>query len=196
MKIVCYGDSNTYGYKPYHDRYDRPYPLILNELLDNKYEVYNEGLNGRTSIYNCLDKERIGISNIDETLLKYNHIDYFIFMLGTNDLKIGNASNIDDIFNGLDILLDRIYKLNIIDHFIFVSPILLGKNIGDDDIEFNYHSYELSLSFYDVYKKLANKYKPDYLIDAKELINPTFDHAHFPLEGHKVLAEALSNIIR
>ena len=43
IKIVCYGDSNTYGYKPYHERYDKAYPEILESILRDNYKVYNEG---------------------------------------------------------------------------------------------------------------------------------------------------------
>ena len=192
MKIVCYGDSNTFGYKPYHERYEFPYPLILSNLLGKNYEVFNEGVSGRTSIYKARLPERVGIDNVDE-LLKYGHIDYLVFMLGTNDLKIGNANTIDEVYNGLDILLDKINKLNIIDNFIFISPILIGKNIESTDIEFNYHSHKLSLSFYDIYKRLSDKYKPCLLIDAKEYIAPTIDNEHFPEEGHNILASILAN---
>lgn len=196
IKVVCYGDSNTYGYKPYHERYDKAYPEILGNILGSNYKVYNEGLNGRTSIYPAKEDERIGISNIEEILLKYEHINYFIFMLGTNDVKIDNASTPGDIYNGLDLLLDKVYKLNIIDKYIFISPITLGKLIGTTDIEFDYHSYKLSLQFYNVYEKLAKKYHPDYLIDAKTLIIPTFDHCHFKEEDHKILAEAVAPLIK
>ena len=192
LKIVCYGDSNTFGYKPYGNRYLNPYPVILQKLLGNNYKVFNEGLNGRTSIYKARFYERVGINTVND-LLEYNHIDYLIFMLGTNDLKIGNANTIDDLYNGLDLLLDKITKLNIIDNFIFISPILLGKDVEVTDIEFNYHSYKLSLSLYDIYKRLSDKYKPCLLIDAKEYITPTIDNEHFPEEGHNILASILAN---
>lgn len=194
-RIVCYGDSNTYGYKPYHERYDRPYPLILSELLGKDYKVINEGLNGRTSIYNARFINRIGINTVSN-LLRYKHIDYLVFMLGTNDLKIGNANTFDELYNGLDKLLEEITKLNIIDNFIFISPILMGIDVETTDPEFNYHSYELSLSFYDIYKKLSLKYKPCLLIDAKEYIKPTIDNEHFPEVGHKVLANLLANYFK
>ena len=51
MKIICYGDSNTYGFDPRigtpgrHDKNDR-----WTGILDNmpEYEIINEGMNGRT----------------------------------------------------------------------------------------------------------------------------------------------------
>ena len=187
--IVCYGDSNTYGYKPYHKRYNKAYPEILESILGEKYRVYNEGLNGRTSIYNDPDSNRIGINNVEETLIKYHHIDYLVFMLGTNDLKVGNAKNIDDMYKGLDMILTRISKLGIVDHFVFVSPIKVGEALDKN-------ASELSLHFYEVYEKLAKKYKPDYLIDAKELISPSFDNCHFKEEDHYVLAEELAKYFK
>ena len=186
IKVVCYGDSNTYGYKPYHERYDKAYPEILGSILGNNYKVYNEGLNGRTSIYNDPDSERIGISNVEEVLKNYNHIDYLIFMLGTNDLKVGNATNVDESYNGLDKILTKINNLGIIDHYIFISPIKVGEDLDKN-------ANKLSLHFYEVYERLAKKYKPDYLFDAQTLITPSFDNFHFKEEDHYVLAKALAS---
>ena len=148
IKVVCYGDSNTYGYNPYHERYDKAYPEILGSILGNNYKVYNEGLNGRTSIYNDPNPERIGINNVEEVLKKYKHIDYLIFMLGTNDLKVGNATNVDEIYNGLDKILTKINNLGIIDHYIFISPIKVGEDLDKN-------ANKLSLHFYEVYERLA-----------------------------------------
>lgn len=186
IKVVCYGDSNTYGYKPYHERYDKAYPEILGSVLGNNYKVYNEGLNGRTSIYNDPNPERIGIHNVEEVLKKYKHIDYLIFMLGTNDLKVGNATNVDEIYNGLDKILTKINNLGIIDHYIFISPIKVGEDLDKN-------ANKLSLHFYEVYERLAKKYKPDYLLDAQALITPSFDNCHFKKEDHYVLAKALAS---
>ena len=73
MKVVCYGDSNTFGYDPrgyFCGQYDHPWP----ELLASKtgWNVINEGLNGRE-----IPKARVSFP-VDTDLL--------IIMLGTNDL--------------------------------------------------------------------------------------------------------------
>lgn len=52
-RILCFGDSNTYGYIPTGGRYDRHtrWPMRLGEILGEDYEVIEEGFNGRTCVY-------------------------------------------------------------------------------------------------------------------------------------------------
>ena len=52
--VLCYGDSNTYGYVPETGtRYpvNVRYPGRLQMLLGNDYNVIEEGCNGRTTIH-------------------------------------------------------------------------------------------------------------------------------------------------
>ena len=74
--ILCYGDPNTYGSKPididmletpfvstsYRFSKEKRWTGILQKELGNEYEVIEEGLNGRTTIYKNLDL--IGINKI------------------------------------------------------------------------------------------------------------------------------------
>ena len=51
--VLCYGDSNTYGYVPETGmRYPREvrYPGKLQMLLGDDYAVIEEGCNGRTTL--------------------------------------------------------------------------------------------------------------------------------------------------
>ena len=53
MNILCYGDSNTYGYIPVTaGRYDEStrWPGVLRGLLGEGHLVIEEGLNGRTTV--------------------------------------------------------------------------------------------------------------------------------------------------
>jgi len=50
-RIVCFGDSNTYGQSPVDgSRYseDIRWTGLLDKLLGEKFEVVNEGKSGRT----------------------------------------------------------------------------------------------------------------------------------------------------
>ena len=49
-KIICFGDSNTYGYNPATGgRFDENtrWPKVLQKLLGEDYEIFEEGQNGR-----------------------------------------------------------------------------------------------------------------------------------------------------
>lgn len=72
-QIVCYGDSNTWGYDPrgfFAGRYYKPWPELLAEK--SGWTVLNQGENGREIPRNLPDIPR--------------NTDLLVIMLGTNDL--------------------------------------------------------------------------------------------------------------
>ena len=193
MNIVLYGDSNTYGYSPDGKRYENRFSNILKNKYKN-YNNYEEGLVGRTTIYNDPRENRKAIDNIKETLDKYDNIDLFIIMLGTNDYKINNASNLDDVKSSMDKLLNVIIESNIIKKLLIISPIALSKDIAILDDNFNYNSYLLSLNSYKAYEQLAKKYNALFF-DAKDIAHPGIDGEHLNIEGHIAIANKLIDII-
>lgn len=193
--ILTYGDSNTWGYNPENKkRYDDDirYPKILNNILGESYNVIEEGLCGRTTIYQDYRYGRAGIDFI-EVLLESHAPDILVLMLGTNDYKIANARSLDDIKFSMEILIEQILKVYS-GKIILVSPILLSKNIKDLDPEFDDLSYEISKNASLVYEEIAKKHNFLYL-DAKEYATPGVDGEHMTEQGHKQLALALKNLI-
>ena len=86
MRMLCYGDSNTYGYDPrgfVGDRY--PAECRWVDILARKrnWEVQNEGQNGREIPSRPFQYQRAG------ELLAQSAPDIFAVMLGTNDLLRG-----------------------------------------------------------------------------------------------------------
>ena len=79
LKIICYGDSNTYGYDPRSFLGDR-YPAESRwvDILAKKLgcTAVNAGMNGR---------------EIPRYPVKFESADLLIIMLGTNDLLQGNS---------------------------------------------------------------------------------------------------------
>lgn len=48
MNVICFGDSNTFGFDPrscFGDRYDLPWVDILSE--ETKWKIHNQGVNGQ-----------------------------------------------------------------------------------------------------------------------------------------------------
>ena len=90
--IVCYGDSNTYGYNPengFRYEYEERWTTILQKELKDSAIVIPEGLNGRTTSFEDeLRPGRNGATYLDPCLHSHGPIDLVVLMLGTNDLKI------------------------------------------------------------------------------------------------------------
>ena len=91
--VLCYGDSNTNGFKP--DRSGRylsneRWTGILQANLGNEYYVIEEGLGGRTTDldhYNPAKPSRNGFTYFKACLESHAPLAVVIIMLGTNDLK-------------------------------------------------------------------------------------------------------------
>ena len=86
MQIVCFGDSNTYGYAPrgfFGDRYQAEDRWV--DLLASKsgHRVINTGMNGRE-----IPRNADGLP----LLTQYAPMDILLVMLGTNDLLQGASA--------------------------------------------------------------------------------------------------------
>ena len=112
--ILCYGDSNTWGWNPAtQSRYvrDERWPGVLRQELGEGYLVIEEGLNGRTTVW---DDPIEGYKNGKEYLIPcletHKPIDLVIIMLGTNDLKARFSVPACDVAAGAGVLVDIIAK--------------------------------------------------------------------------------------
>jgi lysophospholipase L1-like esterase len=92
--ILCYGDSNTWGYDPATaGRYPKAlrWPSVLAASLDSRYpgqfEVIAEGQNGRTTVWDDPFGEKNGSKYLIPCLESHMPVDLVVIMLGTNDLK-------------------------------------------------------------------------------------------------------------
>lgn len=81
-RILCYGDSNTYGYDPRSylgGRY--PDTVRWTALLENKgWQIFNDGENGR-----CIPQRAWKVDQLAQRLVRAK-INAAVIMLGTNDL--------------------------------------------------------------------------------------------------------------
>ncbi len=90
--LVCFGDSNTWGYVPGSDgeRFPRDvrWPHQLQRLLGDEWEVIAEGLNGRTATVDRPDSEgRNGLPYLLPCLHSHAPVDLVVMFLGTNDVN-------------------------------------------------------------------------------------------------------------
>lgn len=93
--VLCYGDSNTWGCIPLVGdedarRFgpDERWPGVLRGELGDGYSVVEEGLNGRTTVWeDPLGPHRNGRELLMPCLLSHKPLDLVVVMLGTNDLK-------------------------------------------------------------------------------------------------------------
>ena len=136
MNILCFGDSNTYGYKPDGTgRFDTDtrWTSLLQKKLGADHRVIEEGLCGRTTVFqDDLREGRRGLDLIGVTMEMHTPIDLLIVMLGTNDCKTRYNASAGTIAKGLAQVIQKARK-NASQPFdlLVISPIQksLLKNI-------------------------------------------------------------------
>jgi len=89
--ILCYGDSNTWGFDPASQARlvpERRWPGVLRALLPPSCQVIEEGLCGRTTLQDDpFEEGRNGLAYLVPCLASHQPIDLVVLMLGTNDVK-------------------------------------------------------------------------------------------------------------
>ena len=113
--VLCFGDSNTYGYDPAGMRdgtavryaHDVRWCGVAQRDLGEGWHVIEEGLNGRTTVRDdmChLDTNLNGIRALPMLLEAHKPLDAIVIMLGTND----NGMNTEDFISNYTALVQAI----------------------------------------------------------------------------------------
>jgi lysophospholipase L1-like esterase len=107
--VLCFGDSNTYGSIPgvAGGRYEWEirWPGVLARELGDGWRVVEEGLPGRTTVFDDpLEPYRRGADYLPPCLASHTPLDAVVIFLGTNDLKTRLAAGPSDIAAGLGVL--------------------------------------------------------------------------------------------
>ena len=177
MRILCFGDSNTYGYDPrgfVAGRYDKNHrwPDILGALTG--HEVFNDSMHGRK-----IPRWDIELKLFRDTLLR-TQPDMLIIMLGTNDVVTG-ASAVETK-ERMEAFLGQIPpELELV--ILAPPPIRKGVWVEDEHI-----IAEAGL-LGELYRELAAKWGAVYL-DCREL-PLSHDGVHLSEDGHAMLANKL-----
>lgn len=108
-RILCFGDSNTWGYDPAtQERFDEAtrWTGVLQAALGRDFAVIEEGLNGRTTVWNDpIEGHKNGHDYLVPCLESHRPLDLVVLMLGTNDLKRRFSLSAYDIAQGVAVLL-------------------------------------------------------------------------------------------
>lgn len=204
-RIVCFGDSNTWGYDAEGGtRFDENsrWTALLQKDLGDKYIVFEEGQNGRT-IANPDPWEggtKCGMDYVLPMLETKEPVDLLIIMLGTNDLKTKFNLPAADIAGSLQLMISKIqgYCKNFIDcadmEILIVSPLALSEPFEESYFaEFFYDNdvVKRSKDLAKWYELVAEKFNCHFLNATEKVSAGQADHLHLDREGHRKLADMI-----
>ncbi len=177
MKVICFGDSNTYGYDPrlwLGGRYDADSRWVDILAAETGWEICNMGLNGR----------EIPVSApafpVDTGLL--------VLMLGTNDLLQGcspeqAAGKLEHFLSGLWLKPDQIL-------LIAPPPMILGEWVASQQLIDDSHTFAKCC------QTLAEHLRIRFANAGKWDISLAYDGVHFTEQGHRAFAAKLLEVLR
>ena len=196
--VLCYGDSNTWGYHAKEDnRFDwhTRYPGVLSRLLGEEYHVIEDGLCGRTTQYESDIELYVNGKKAAELAAEVHApLDYAVIMLGTNDCKDMYNASPEDIRKGIEGIAACFEQKGA--KILLIAPVpMRGLEKSPFYHEFGIRAEEKSLLLAGIYAQLAHE--KDWLyLDADEIIvTGEFDHIHLEAEAHGKLAEAVFRMI-
>lgn len=199
-RILCYGDSNTWGQRPgIGGRYEEEerFTGILARELGSDYRVAEEGLTGRTTVFSDrMEPERCGIEHLLPIVVSQLPLDYMIIMLGTNDTKTHFHVNAAEIGYGMEELIIKAQHILAIKgskaKILLVAPVPIAPV---DDPMFDQTSAEKSQELGQVYQELAKTWGCLYLDAGTVTRELGVDGIHLLPSGHEALGKALAEMI-
>lgn len=190
--VLCFGDSNTYGYDP-ADYFGYTYPQskrwtsVAERILGSGYRVINEGLNGR-----MLPDMRYHGEYMERLATELAAGDIFCMMLGTNDLlmQIRPDSNVPagrlrDFLDFMKpIAADRGFSI------LIIAPVPIGRQLDGDD-----RYYTESIRMNEAFRIAAEEYGVLFADAAAWQIELAFDKVHLSERGHETFGQCFAKLI-
>ena len=207
--VVCYGDSNTWGYTPGSGvRFDEKtrWTGRLQTLLGKEYRVAECGMNARTTSFDDPFRDYLnGRHGLVHCMVAAKPVDLLIISLGTNDLKYGTVYR---SAKGLDALLDVAVHANTYmpgrspvyrdePRILVISPIALHEEL---DRKFPGHEMNGKLDdsrkFAAVYREVCQKWQVYFLDAAQTASASEIDCVHMDAVSHAALTEEVYHAVQ
>lgn len=212
--IVCLGDSNTHGYCPdpadsadgaqFRFNEEERWPCLLQSALGERYLVVEEGLSGRTTVFDDPVEEGLSaLPYLRPCLKTHKPVSLLVIMLGTNDTKARLGANAYAIGRGMERLVQAARSMDCwgpggrpnilviapktIEEAVYTSPV--AGEMGPGCVE---KSRQLAAEFQAVAQRSGCAF-----LDANTLglSCNSIDFMHLTRESHAKLAQALARLI-
>ena len=211
--ILCFGDSNTWGYdpeatatSPFPIRYapDVRWTAVLARELGPEFRIVEEAQNGRTTVHD--DPTAMACRNgrklLPTILESQKPIDLVVLMLGTNDLKTMFNVPAADIANGVAVLVKMILQSDAspegkAPRVLLVAPPAIGDLSAMPDLDARLAgARERSLQLPRLYEALAKQLGVGF-VSAQDFVQPScIDGIHLDRTELEKLGKGIAAAIK
>lgn len=197
--VLCFGDSNTFGYDPSTGgRYPKEarWTNILADLLGEKYKVFDAGCNNRACFINHVDGEKfIGRKFIDK--YKQYDFDVIISALGSNDLQKAYHPSLEELETGFKEYLEYLKKSFPKTKIIVLIPPVISPAVLDTHFRelFDEQSVEKSKYLIRIWERVAYDSNCYYLNVSGSTNVSEKDGLHYDTSSHIIIGHELAKFI-
>jgi len=204
--ILAFGDSLTWGavaVQGTRHAFEVRWPNVLAAGLNNKARVIEEGMNGRTTVFDdpTDDAERNGAVALPMLLKTHEPLDLVIIMLGTNDIKYANRCRAFDASMGMDRLIGLVKRFDFNENYkrpeiLIMVPPHLRKT---DDPWFNDlwgHAIEESKLFPQHYARVAQDQGVHFFDTNTVAVTDAGDGGHLDAANTIAIGKALAPVVK
>ena len=211
--ILCFGDSNTWGYDAsgtasagYPVRYapDVRWTGALAKQLGSGFRIVEEGQNGRTTVHD--DPTAVAPRNGRKVLLtlleSQKPIDVVVIMLGSNDLKTMFNAPAGDIAAGAGLLAKMVLQSdagpgNKAPQVLLVCPPPIGDLSGMPELDAKLADGRLkSMALPEFYQNVARQLGVIFLNSQDIIVPSPVDGIHLEASEHAALGRAVAVKVR
>jgi lysophospholipase L1-like esterase len=202
--VLCYGDSNTWGYDPATEgRFARDirWTGVLRKTLGDGNLVIEEGLNGRTTVWNDpIEGYKNGKKYLIPCLETHKPVDLVIIMLGTNDLKMRFSVSAYDIAQSVWVLVEIVQKSatgpeDRAPQVLLIAPPPLARLEGRFAAMFDGGSPK-AMRFAEEYGRVARECGCHFLNAGSVIVSSDLDGIHFEASEHAKLGQAVAQSVQ
>ncbi len=197
--ILCFGDSNTWGWNPATmARYGRAerWTGVLRNQLGEGFLIIEEGQNGRTTVWDDpVERHKNGASYLPPCLESHKPLDVVVIMLGTNDLKMRFSVPGIDIARSVGVLVDIVQKSasgpdDGAPQVLLLAPPPLARL--SDFAEMLEGGAEKSRQLAPYYAQTAQDYGCHFLDAGQIIVSSDLDGVHLDSSEHEKLGKAVA----
>ncbi|WP_158999724.1 GDSL-type esterase/lipase family protein [Pigmentibacter ruber] len=209
-RILCYGDSNVWGFVPgsfnsntkLATRHARAnlWTTVLQNRLGNTYEIFSDGINGRTTDLDEINPGRPyrnGLDYLGYSLELHYPIHLIIFWLGSNDTKKQYNRSVNEINIGLKKLVTFVKKSRLGENnsppkILIVCPPPIKENSHP---EFNYESVIKSGKLAKIFYDLSIEMNCEFLDAGIYIQTSAMDGIHLDSESCYIIGNKIADKI-
>ncbi len=203
-RVLCYGDSNTWGYDAETDgRFDENsrWTALLQKKLGNEWTVIEEGLSGRTAAFeDPLNEGMNGLTYLYPCMMSHSPLDYMVVMLGTNDCKERFSATPKNIADGIKRLLTKAMQIPAWrkhPEILLVCPAPIEPECENSHVAGEMGvCAEKSRHLAEEYQACAELLRVKYWNCADVVSMNKIDFMHLDLDSHRRFAEEIEELLR